>query len=65
MDPRWVEAMAAKVRDADEYLERRRKLGQKGYLSKDQNEDQPSAKAKAKGKGKGKGRGDGDAAALG
>lgn len=65
MDPRWVEAMAAKVRDADGYLERRRKLGQKGYLSKDQNEDQPSAKAKAKGKGKGKGRGDGDAAALG
>ena len=65
MDPRWVEAMAAKVRDADEYLERRRKLGQKGYRSKDQNEDQPSAKAKAKGKGKGKGRGDGDAAALG
>lgn len=47
-----IEAMAANFRDADEYLERRRKLGQKGYQLRDPKEDQLAPKPKVKAKEK-------------
>lgn len=57
MDPRWIDAMTAKVKEADDYLERRRKLGQKGGTGalRDPAADAPVPKPKPKPKGKGKG----------
>ena len=58
MDPRWVDSMVSKVKDADEYLEKRRKLGQKGNSQKAEGSEettQPIVKPKGKQKGKGKG----------
>lgn len=61
MDGRWIDAFTAKLRDADEYIERRRKLGQRGVHAKEHgNLESPLAKAKAKFKQKGKGKGDGE-----
>ncbi len=58
MDPRWVDSMVSKVKDADEYLEKRRKLGQKGNVQKSEvNEENIPPKPKPKGKQKGKGKG--------
>eukprot|EP00435_Cladocopium_sp_Y103_P011873 s207_g3.t1 len=61
MDGRWIDAFAAKLRDADEYIESRRKLGQRGVYAKETgNLENPLAKAKAKFKPKSKGKGDGE-----
>lgn len=57
MDPRWIDAMTAKIKEADDYLERRRKLGQKGGggSMSQASVETPNPKPKAKQKGKGKG----------
>ena len=57
MDQRWIDAMASKVKEADDYLERRRKLGQKGGVG---NLKDPPSDPNPKPKGKQKGRGKGD-----
>ena len=64
MDPRWIDAMASKVKEADDYLERRRKLGQKGGNNpvKDSSQDVPYVKPTPKPKVKQKGKGKGNAA---
>lgn len=53
LDPRWVDAFVSAVRENDDYVERRRKLGAR--FGRQTEDDHPAAKASAaKGKGKGK-----------
>jgi hypothetical protein len=52
LDPRWSEVMLSHLKDAEDYVQKRRSLGKK--LGTDESHTEPSkpkAKAKAKGNG--------------
>ena len=52
LDPRWIDAFVSAVKDNDDYVERRRKLGSK--TGRKEEEEQTTNKQQAKGKSKGK-----------
>lgn len=57
IDPRWIDAFTSKLKDMDDYIERRKKLGvrsQAGYVKEDTPLPKPKPKPGPKGKGKGK-----------
>lgn len=58
LDSRWVDAFSHRLKEVDNYVELRKKLGQKAKAAP----AQPAAPAKGGGKGKGKGGGKGKAA---
>ena len=57
VDPRWIDAFTSKLKDMDDYIERRKKLGVRSQGSYYLKEENPAPKGKAKSAAKGKGKG--------